>query len=208
MIRFVKGMEPGSAWYLKQPALQKRGKKDKTRITYGKNSINYGSKTAPGAIKTLRKSCGRSACDTTPVDLDTQTASDTNHYDHTLTVHAEGQYNGIKERDRFVDAIIAGAKHNQKCEDQDWMHGNFPGGSSEGTVHQCTQSTFISVSRFGDDNNMKGFVNVRVDTDDEEPNWCDVITKSLGTVASAIPNPAAGAAGSFFGTINAFCGGK
>ena len=214
-IRFVQGREPGSDWYKNNHALTKRDDSPVTHVTYGKNSLNYGSLGASGtygAIHHLYDACGEGACDSSDLSYTTTIASDLDASESTLVLHPQGSYNGWDERNVFVDAMVAAAGQGEKCEDKTWMNGGGYGQSVQtGTVHQCTQSTFIAIDRFAAGQNapLIGFMHVEVDQGDEGTNWCSVISGALGGVAGvigAVPGAeAAGAASGFFGIISAFC---
>ena len=216
-IRFITGMEPGSDWYETNHALTKRAaKRPVTHVTYGKNSISYGSLRASGTggvIHHLYDACGGGACDSSALSYTTTIASDTAAVATTLILHPQGSYNGWGERNVFVDAMVAAAGQNERCEDKTWMNGGGYGQSVQtGKVHECTQSTFIAIDRFagGKGGALIGFMHAEVEQGDEASNWCALIAGALGGVAGvvgAIPGAevGAGVAGGFFGIISAFC---
>lgn len=213
-IRFISGMKPGSDWYKNNFALTKRDDSPVTHVTYGRNSLNYGSVGASGtygAIHHLYDVCGEGACDSSDLSVSTTTASDLDASDNTLVLHPQGHYNGWDERNLFVDAIVAAAGQGEQCEDKTWMNGGGYGQSVQtGKVHQCTQSTFISIDRFASDHGpLLGSMQVEVELGEEGSNWCAIINGFLGGVAGvvgAVPGAeAAGAVSGFFGIISALC---
>ena len=124
-IRFVPGIEPSSDWYEGNHALTKRASRPVTHVTYGKNSLNYGSLGASGTggvIHHLYDACGEVACDSCDLSFTITTASDLSAAECTLILHPQDTYNGWKERNIFIEAMVAAAGHSEKCEDKTWMN--------------------------------------------------------------------------------------
>lgn len=219
-IRFIAGKEPGSAWYTTHVStpLSKRdassGDGINTYVTYGGDSLNYGSVGASGvggAIHHLYDTCHEGACDTNDFSIPTTVAGDTDQYDRQVVLHAQGAYGGWTQRNVFVEAMVAAAATGEQCVTKKWVHGYYGGGYSEGSVHQCTQSNFISITRtLASSGALAGFVNVKVDNGDTGSDWCSVLEGLLGgiaTIIGAVPEAAAGSAiaAGFFGAISGAC---
>ena len=209
MIRFKEGMGPGSEHYKRSiNTISERQDDIKTIITYGKTSLNYGKTGASGvggALHHLYDICHEGACDSTPFDVESMLANQA-YQKFKLDLNAVGQYNGLDERNMFVDGLVAAASQGEDCQDVKWRARIGFGGP----VRQCTQTNFISINRFRG-GLLQGFIQVRVDRgNDEKDGWCGKITAGLGGVAGIVGVvPAAAAPGAvlsgFFGIISAFC---
>ena len=214
IIRFKEGHEPGTPAYENNPKLSARDDGGVTTIvTYGDASIQYGSIGASGTsglIHHLYDVCHEGACDQTDASFTASWATEHEHFDTTLTLHADGQYQGWNQRNIFVDAMVAAAGVGEKCEDKTWMHGSYGGNVESGTVHQCTQTSYININHWNN-GYLKGFMGVHVTTGDENRNWCAEIAGLLGgltTILGGLDFPGAGGvngASGFFGMISGVC---
>jgi len=63
------------------------------------------------------------------------------------------------------------------------------------------QSNFIDISRWDDNHGLHGFMNVRVELDSNEGNWCPGVMAAATAIASAL-DPFFGI---FFGALTMAC---
>ncbi|CCX34893.1 Protein of unknown function [Pyronema omphalodes CBS 100304] len=197
MIRFVAGMEPGSAHHKRMVERATNG--DHTHVTFGDGNINYGNIGASGfgAIHHLYDACHE----------------ETNFGWHKLNLHPQGQYNGWDERNIFVEAMVAAAGQEEKCEDKSWANGGGYGNWAHyehGTERQCRQTNFISINRFSWEGYLMGFMSVLVELENPSNGWCAQTAGVMGAIAGAVgaaPSMAVGSAlgAGLFGLISAFC---
>ncbi|KAF2420143.1 hypothetical protein EJ08DRAFT_705673 [Tothia fuscella] len=211
-IRFVNGTGPGTTLYNSSFATGNSSTPagensfavagDHTEITLGDKSLNYGTVWPWEAVHHLFELCHNSACDTTPLEMHTLFASQSETYEGNLVLHAQGHYNGWSERDNFVNAIITSASNGVDSWRQKWSHGvGIGGGAVWGEQWQSRHTSFVAVSKFGPNNEMKGFMDVRIAYQNLSEGWCGRLNGFLGALAGAV-NPLAGG---FFGIVGAFC---
>jgi hypothetical protein len=213
MIRFVAGMEPGSAHHKRMVERATNG--DHTHVTFGDGNINYGNTGASGfgAIHHLYDACHEGSCDQSTMQIDTGIISETNLGWYKLNLHPQGQYNGWDERNVFVEAMVAAAGQEEKCEDKSWTNGGGYGNWAHyehGTERQCRQTNFISINRFSREGYLMGFMSVLVELENPSNGWCAQTAGAMGAIAGAVgaaPSLAADSAlgAGFFGLISAFC---
>jgi hypothetical protein len=224
MIRFKNGMEPGTAVHKRFLSssegdhISKRDDTDKTRVTVGDGTINYGNTGASGvggAIHHLYDTCHEGSCDRSAFEVSTGIVARQHESvgQYKILLHPDGQYNGWDERNVFVEALVAVAGQGEKCENVDWANGGGFGNwasNNGGTERQCTQTNFISVNRFSKDGFLKGFMSVLVELQSPGSGWCGAAAGLGGAITSAVGAvPAAavgGALGSgFFGLVSFLC---
>jgi len=231
--RFVAGKGPGSEWYAanveavddeadddngeniqaraddKQKA--KKKKKRNTNVDVSGEIINYGTARASGtsgAIHHLYDLCHKGSCETKALTLPTTWAGNTNEWGGTLTLYANGNYNGWKQRDVFVEAVLAVAAAGENCWEQKWMHGGVREGITSGSAYMCKQTNFISINRFVN-GAFHGNLQVRVERKADDAAMCGKITGALGDLTGllgAVPGLSALKAGkAFFGIVALTC---
>lgn len=222
MIRFVPGMEPGSQDYQERfangtaplsktirpfsPPANRQVQGIHSIVTFGDNSINYGTINPSDAVHHLYDTCHEGSCDTTLYTVDTQ---DIGHYGQnsfprgrTLSLHANGQYDGWDERNTFVDCIVAAFSHQQVWKKFSWLsRGPDKTQVDSGDLWMGRQSNFIDISRWDDNHGLHGFMNVRVELDSNEGNWCPGVMAAATVIASAL-DPFFGL---FFGALTMAC---
>ncbi|KAF2836741.1 hypothetical protein M501DRAFT_1018623 [Patellaria atrata CBS 101060] len=209
LIRFKAGMEPGSEDYNRRfPNGTEHGaivKRDtQTHVTFGRTSINYGTTNPCDALHhCLYDYCHEGSCDPNICQTDTQdivrqgTSSGPRH--RTISISANGQYNGWEERDHYVDAVVAAASQGQKWTQHDWcIHTR--DGDDCGTQWWGEQTNFVSVNKWYN-GNFRGFIQAQVSMDGGDDNWCGRLGGALGSIAGVV-NPIAGG---FFGFVSALC---
>ena len=182
-----------------------------TDITFGDNSISYGTINPADAVHHLYDVCKFSACDpTTPYQVDTQVICrfGQNSYPcgKTLSLHVDGQYDGWEERNHYVDAIVAAFSQGQTWKLESWRSCNTGGAEKDcdsGEIWTGKQSNFISVENFDSSGSLHGHMSVTVLMDPANGGACAAITGIGGAVLKAV-NPIAGP---LFGLFKGFCGG-
>ncbi|KAL9036420.1 MAG: hypothetical protein Q9214_006139 [Letrouitia sp. 1 TL-2023] len=97
----------------------KRDSGDRTYVTYGDGSVDFGSTRASqisGAIRYLYDACHEGACDTSDKVIGTRVASDPDEHDTTLILHPIGQCGGWDQRNVFVKTMVAAVAQGEQCE--------------------------------------------------------------------------------------------
>ncbi|KAK2467328.1 hypothetical protein APHAL10511_000563 [Amanita phalloides] len=217
LIRFKPGMGPGSDDYQSRFGSNSSSSSSSstsrlakggitTKVQMGDTSMNFGT-TAPdgtgGVYHHLYDICHESTCDPSGVQVDSQTIANFrgNSYPETfqLTLSATGQYDGWKERNNYVDAMVAAAGKGVSWTTKRWCI-RMKEGDDCGSLKQAEQTSFINVARYKS-GNLRGFLTAQVSVQSGDGGWCGKIAGIFTSIAGAI-DPIAGG---FFGVASAAC---
>lgn len=230
MIRFIPEHEPGSADFIRRfvnrtidtPPTDQVGISQVTASTFasvvhsnvdiGHDRLNYGDVNPIDIIGVMWGHCDQSACDTGAFTADTHivgpiVAGSTGPTLHTITLTAQGQYDGWDQRAFFVHGILAAAGQGQRVSTERYRtivrggHGTHDGDVENGKLPVYEQSNFYSINRFDENGALHGFMSIRVDGHMKVGGACGPIT-ALGDIIAGLLDPLAGA---FLGTVNVFC---
>jgi hypothetical protein len=226
-IRFKAGHEPGSAAYkqrfgtkndtmsvpLPSENVPKAGAHQNfdgvnTNVDMGDSKILYGSTNPFDAIHNIWDHCDVSSCDTHSFTVDTTTVTSAGQAGSwvegsTLTITADGQYDGYGERAIYIPAILTAATQGQISRPENWVLRTKADGVERGTITVYTHTDYIGINKF-QGGALSGFLTVKVDQATEKSGgWCGTAGATFGALVGAI-EPISGA---FFGLIGIFCAG-
>jgi hypothetical protein len=177
-----------------------------TNIDMGDSKILYGSTKPYDAIHNIWDHCGSSSCDTHSFTVDTSSVANvgqgnTLEEGSTLTITADGQYNGYGERAAYITAILTASSQGQTSRPENWHFRAKGDGVESGTITVYTQTDYIGVNKFSG-GSLQGFMTVKVDQAAEKSGgWCGTAAGAFAAVVGAL-EPENGA---FFGLIGVFC---
>ena len=226
-IRFRAGHEPGSAAFKQRfgtnndtisvplpgenvPKIAAPRKSDgvNTNIDMSDTKILYGSTKPYDALHNIWDHCGQSSCDTHPFTVDTTSVrgigqGNSMEEGSTLTITADGQYNGYGERAAYIPVILVASTQGLTARRENWRFTAKGDDVETGSVTVYTQTDYIGVNKFAG-GALQGFIHVSVDQAQEKSSgWCATASQTFAAVLGAVEPISA----AFFGLIGVYCAG-